>query len=57
MLLALLIGLGWMSNGFVAQDWVIEHARKDPMKWRWQAVWCVTGAHVVVALWELATRQ
>ncbi|GMK55747.1 hypothetical protein CspeluHIS016_0208030 [Cutaneotrichosporon spelunceum] len=56
MMLALTLGLLWMSGGFVAQDWVIEK-RKDAGKWKWQAVGVVAGTHSIVALWELFMRQ
>lgn len=56
MMLAITLGLGWMVNGFVAQDWVIEKRKQAPV-WKWQAIACVAGTHGIVAIWELFTRQ
>lgn len=56
MMLALTLGLGWMSCGFVAQDWVIEK-RKEALIWKWQAIGAVAGTHAVFSIWELFTRQ
>lgn len=56
MFTALLFGLAWLHNGFVALDWVI-YKRKDLNKWMWPAVAAIAGTNTVSCIWELVTRQ
>ncbi|ORY32107.1 hypothetical protein BCR39DRAFT_524185 [Naematelia encephala] len=50
MLLAILLELDWMHNGFVALGWDIRE-EKSREKYTWQAVACIAAVNIVVALW------
>lgn len=56
MLLSILFQLGWLHNGFIALDWVMEN-RHDRDRYTWEAVGFVLGTNVVAAIYEGIRRN
>jgi hypothetical protein len=55
LLLAMLFGLTWIHNGFVALDWVVT--KKHMLTWwTWEAVGALAGVNLVAVFWEIGTK-